>query len=201
MDTKNLINKVVKDRIDEWKPVIAKKNVFCSSCNRSIKKGTKVFWNFRTKKIKHQSVCINPFDQMVGKEWKKGKQENLGKDSYLDYLKSLHWHNKKKKYRQSGFIQSCWACSSTKKIEFHHRTYNRLGCEAMSDIIPLCTVCHSDLTAKYKSYSGYSDTFLWEFTTEYVTKKRESLSLSPIPNNLFSVKLITQPHNVPNRCK
>jgi hypothetical protein len=201
MATNNLVTKILKNKIDEWKPVTAKSNVFCDSCNRSIKKGTKVFWNFRTKKIKHKMPCINPFEHMVGKDWKKGKQENLGKESYHSYLNSLQWQKKKKDYRKSGFITSCWACGSNKKIEFHHRTYNRLGCEAMSDIVALCTICHSDLTFKYKSYSGYSDTFLWEFTTEYVTKKRQTLSLEPIPSHLFNLKLITQPHNVPHRCK
>jgi hypothetical protein len=201
MDTKNLINKVVKDRIDEWKPVIARNKVFCHACGLVIKRGTAVFWNVRTKKIKHRALCVNPFEQMVGESWKKGKQENLGRESYTDYLNSLQWKKKKKKYRKSGFLQCCWACEATEKIEFHHRTYNRLGCEAMSDILPLCSFCHKDLTIKYKSHSGYSDTFLWEFTSKYVISRRSYLGLSPIESRFLNIKLIKSPHNIAHKCK
>lgn len=201
MDTNNLVKKVVKDRIDEWKPVVSKNKVFCFSCGLVIKKGYNVLWNVRTKKIKHRKPCINPFDQMIGKEWKKGKQENLGRESYIDYLNSLQWQKKRKRYKKSGFLQSCWACEKTKKIEFHHRTYNRLGCEAMSDILPLCSFCHKDLTLKYKSYSDYSDTFLWEFTSNYIMSRRSYLNLLPLDKAWFSLKLITSPHNAAHRCK
>jgi hypothetical protein len=29
------------------------------------------------------------------------------------------------------------------RVHLHHRTYDRLGCEDLRDLIPLCEACHS----------------------------------------------------------
>lgn len=128
-------------------------------------------------------------------KWSKGNQVYLGQELYLSYLKSSKWSQKKKQYKRSGFKLDCWACDSTLNIQYHHRTYGRLGWEALSDIIPLCKNCHEDLTEQYKSKEFKNANHIWIETTEYIKNKRNSLSLFPMPERLFSLKLITNPHN------
>lgn len=129
-------------------------------------------------------------------KWHKGKQVWVGKDEYILYLKSKTWKNKKNKYKKSGFPTFCWACEAQNNIQFHHRTYNRLGWEPMSDIIPLCASCHNELSDEYKTHTSLDKNSLWNFTTDYVNNKRILLNLSPLSLKLFSESLITKPHNV-----
>ncbi len=128
-------------------------------------------------------------------KWNKGDQVYLGKELYLKYLQSKNWYNKKKKYKKSGFPLNCWACESNKKIEFHHRIYGRLGWEAMTDIVPLCNLCHKELTDIYNNLE-YKDNLLWSLTNSFIRRKRKSLSLENLPDQFFDDKLILKPHNV-----
>jgi hypothetical protein len=61
--------------------------------------------------------------------------------SYTEYLNSKHWADVKRRYRESSLPQNCMACDST-KVQYHHRTYQRVGCELLTDIMPLCDACH-----------------------------------------------------------
>ena len=40
---------------------------------------------------------------------------------------------------------SCCVCLSTKKLVVHHRTYERVGNEALNDCVCLCQKCHRKL--------------------------------------------------------
>lgn len=60
---------------------------------------------------------------------------------YERYLRSSHWRNLKRRYRASKYPQKC-KCGATERLELHHRTYERLGCERLSDLHPLCPSCH-----------------------------------------------------------
>lgn len=182
-----------------WKNVRATKDTVCCICNKQIRKYSPVLWNVETKKLRCRKVCINPFKHVNGKSWKKEKQEYLGQEAYNDYLNSKSWKRKKAKYRKSGFLTLCWACESNQKIEYHHRTYNRLGNEAMTDLVTLCNSCHKDLTNQYKSQKIYSDNALWTFTTNYIDSKRIANGLEKLPINLFDIKLITNPRNSINK--
>jgi 5-methylcytosine-specific restriction endonuclease McrA len=79
-------------------------------------------------------------------------------EKYKSYLKSDAWAAKKTRWIKSDYCKGhvCHAkgCTSTKRIEFHHRTYERLGNENLSDIVMLCRSCHS-LVHKLKR-SGFS---------------------------------------------
>lgn len=60
---------------------------------------------------------------------------------YQEYLQSDRW----KEIRQWALIfwdRRCVICNSKQKIEVHHRTYERLGHELLTDCIPLCAECH-----------------------------------------------------------
>jgi hypothetical protein len=80
------------------------------------------------------------FDSEIDWEWKqpKSNQHNL----YHDYLKSEQWAKKKKEVLDFWDYR-CALCGSNTRIEVHHRTYERLGHERLTDLIPLCNKCHT----------------------------------------------------------
>jgi hypothetical protein len=61
--------------------------------------------------------------------------------SYSEYLRSKHWSDVKRRYRESSLPQNCMACDCP-VVQYHYRTYQRLGCELLTDIMPLCGKCH-----------------------------------------------------------
>lgn len=69
---------------------------------------------------------------------------NLGLDNYRDYLSSEHWMYIKDKYF-AKHKRVCFVCKSDEKICLHHITYDRLGDEIDSDLIPLCEKCHNEV--------------------------------------------------------
>ena len=60
---------------------------------------------------------------------------------YREYLKSDRW-----KYIRDWILtfwdHRCAICNSSKSVQVHHRTYERLGHELTTDLIPLCDRCH-----------------------------------------------------------
>lgn len=67
---------------------------------------------------------------------------SLGFSTYNDYLRGEHWRRFKADYRASGRSMKCAVCEWT-KIQLHHHTYERLGCEYLSDVTPLCRIHHT----------------------------------------------------------
>jgi len=78
----------------------------------------------------------------------------LGFDSYEGYLASEHWKEFKRQYMISGKRAVCMVCNST-HIELHHHTYERLGCERLDDVHPLCAI-HHDAVHKWLSNRNLS---------------------------------------------
>lgn len=75
---------------------------------------------------------------------------------YSRYLKSKHWTDFKKRYRESGRKMTCFVCQR-KTIEFHHITYVRLGREESSRAViysATCTWKRSRTFGAKKSGSG-----------------------------------------------
>ena len=67
-------------------------------------------------------------------------------NKYLDYLKSQEW--KLKRDEVLVFWKGlCALCYSDKDVQVHHRTYERLGHELLTDLLPLCDPCHERHTA------------------------------------------------------
>jgi hypothetical protein len=65
----------------------------------------------------------------------------LGYPSYRDYLASGHWADfQARVYAAYGSV-TCVACDFPRP-SLHHVTYERLGRESLSDVIPLCSRCH-----------------------------------------------------------
>ena len=68
----------------------------------------------------------------------------LGFDSYWSYLQSPHWRSVAKRHHESDLPQSC-ICGADRSLQLHHKTYERLGAEALGDLILLCRGCHQDV--------------------------------------------------------
>lgn len=75
---------------------------------------------------------LNRFNEKFGR---------LGFSSYGAYLKSSHWRKFRERYAASGLPLCCVGCGSS-KYQLHHQTYEHLGEERLSDVIPLCRECH-----------------------------------------------------------
>jgi hypothetical protein len=63
------------------------------------------------------------------------------KTSYTEYLRSPEW----KARRAAALAKAghrCQLCNRAKRLQVHHRTYERIGQEAPSDLTVLCADCH-----------------------------------------------------------
>lgn len=75
--------------------------------------------------------------------------KDLGFASYSSYLKSSTWKKTKQKFFQSKFVMRlegylvCSCCKSSTKLNVHHKTYERLGKEKLTDLVLLCEECHN----------------------------------------------------------
>lgn len=78
-----------------------------------------------------------------GREWTKA--------TYANYLQSTHWLEfKAQALRHYG--HKCYLCDATGvQIDIHHNTYERLGGELISDVIPLCRDCHQGYEERKKA--------------------------------------------------
>jgi hypothetical protein len=69
------------------------------------------------------------------------KARALGYSSYSNYLKSSHWKDiRERQIREVGY--ECGACPSRVALQLHHKTYQRLGAELVTDLEWLCDLCH-----------------------------------------------------------
>lgn len=60
---------------------------------------------------------------------------------YQNYLQSVVWYDFRGKiFNERGF--KCELCKSSKNIQLHHLTYERLGNEQPEDVMVLCQKCH-----------------------------------------------------------
>jgi len=60
---------------------------------------------------------------------------------YKEYLQTAWWkHRRMVAFRRAGW--KCNRCKSSKKLQVHHRSYERLGHERHRDLEVLCRVCH-----------------------------------------------------------
>lgn len=69
---------------------------------------------------------------------------------YADYLMTDHWRQVRG-YALYRAGRACHLCASTDNLNVHHRTYERLGCEAPEDLTVLCRDCHAKFHDRYPS--------------------------------------------------
>lgn len=68
---------------------------------------------------------------------------------YNSYLASAHW----KEVRAAALDAAghrCQLCNTTRRLQAHHRTYERIGHELAGDLIVLCGSCHATFHGRLK---------------------------------------------------
>jgi len=63
-------------------------------------------------------------------------------DTYKDYMLTEHWRNFRASYYKRH-PKKCSECGTRKKIHLHHLSYDNIGRETDSDVIPLCIIHHA----------------------------------------------------------
>lgn len=69
-------------------------------------------------------------------------------EDYIDYMESKAWDKKRiKRLKKDSY--TCQNCGEKNKpLDVHHKTYERLGHERMSDLVSLCRQCHDETHGK-----------------------------------------------------
>jgi len=79
--------------------------------------------------------------------------QHLGFRSYREYLLSNHWKRTRKWLFYSGYVTRdsagnlvCSACQLPRTpLHVHHKSYQNLGYEPLTDLQVLCKDCHSEV--------------------------------------------------------
>jgi phage terminase large subunit GpA-like protein len=66
------------------------------------------------------------------------------RDKYIAYIKSPQWKEKRLRALKT-WGNVCQMCGSSNRIEVHHKTYDRLGKELMTDLMIVCHSCHEKI--------------------------------------------------------
>jgi 5-methylcytosine-specific restriction endonuclease McrA len=82
----------------------------------------------------------------------------MTREEYALYLESSRWAILRDEARER-FDNRCAICYSEEEIEVHHRTYDRLGDEWVSDLVPLCADCHQKFHGALAAYTGPDPNF------------------------------------------
>lgn len=99
------------------------------------------------------------------------KLELMGFRSYDEYLRSEIWKKFRKKYFRSKKRKYCMLCRKPNfDVELHHKSYDRLGTEKLTDVVPLCREHHEEVHRLLLSY--YNDKV--EYTLTIIAALRAS---------------------------
>ena len=71
-----------------------------------------------------------------------GRLETGGVMNYKVYLQGEHW-KLMRRLRLEVDSEQCAVCGSRNQLNVHHKTYDRIGAEKLSDLITLCQECHA----------------------------------------------------------
>ena len=96
---------------------------------------------------------------------------------YEAYINSDEWADKRRDFLASGLpTHECQACGKPRETGFHvhHRTYQRLGNEHLTDLVLLCPRCHQDLHRAHKRFTRLS-----VHTKKWIKRKRGLPLISP----------------------
>lgn len=111
---------------------------------------------------------------------------------YKTYIKSLAWREKKREWLWRGGPAYCFVCEEPmpkdgRGFNFHHRTYERLMNEKMTDLVLLCRDHHCQLEAEYKEIKGRIP--LWDWTYMFISIQRNKLGKKKIVNSVLEKHL------------
>jgi hypothetical protein len=67
---------------------------------------------------------------------------------YDQYMKSAQWRNISDLMKKLARFRCAHCGQGSTTLEVHHLTYERFGCERMSDLVVLCKPCHEKADKK-----------------------------------------------------
>lgn len=91
--------------------------------------------------------------------------EQQRKDEYAEYLRSDHWQ-RMRKVALWRWNYKCVVCGTKDNLDVHHKTYDRLGHEALEDLVVLCRSCH-EATHEYLRYQKEQARLLRDMYDDY----------------------------------
>jgi hypothetical protein len=115
----------MKDRNDRdrW----SKMGVLCEDCKATL--------------VAIELKELEDLDRNRANEFAESEIARLRSLPYAEYLQSEHWQTiRLEVLKRDG--DHCRVCNSEDRLEVHHRTYERLGCEDLEDLMTLCHDCH-----------------------------------------------------------
>ena len=98
------------------------------------------------------------------------KDTNEIAKNYTEYLKTEHWKNVKLRMMKSKYEYKCNCCSTKTLLQLHHKSYKRVDCEHLTDLIWLCSKCHKELHETYTSKNS-----LWSASRKLRKKKAKKV--------------------------
>lgn len=79
-------------------------------------------------------------------------------NSYLRYLKSPEWKEKRKMFLEM-VNNECEVCGSKNKLQVHHLNYNNIGEEVKEDVEVLCRDCHKNKEIEKGTELSYGEDY------------------------------------------
>lgn len=78
-------------------------------------------------------------------EGRESRLRALGYSDYGSYISSTRWATKRREYWDDPDLpKACGVCGTDEApLPLHHRTYERVGCERLEDLVPVCPNCHA----------------------------------------------------------
>lgn len=117
--------------------------------------------------------------------------------SYAEYLKSEHWGRARRAALEYADYR-CVLCNSSKHLEVHHNTYERIGTEAPRDLVVLCADCHARHHHVMPSPPKHVDKSLYERRGAIVAIGRMLLeSLLIRPEFISRAREVMNPNDFP----
>jgi ribonuclease HI len=135
------------------------------------------------------------------KHKKRIRKRRPTKEEYKKYLNSKHWKNVKERYNKSKLNKGCCImCGRKNKLNLHHKTYKRFGKERLSDLVYLCSYCHTDIH-EFLRENKNTRTNLWNAIKKYqkqnfVHKNNNTPKRSKFVEKEFKPKVILRKKNV-----
>ena len=84
--------------------------------------------------------------------------------AHAAYLRSPHWKELRKRWWASKYPKECYVCLGPNlPMDLHHRTYERYGCERLTDLVPVHKGCHRKIHNYHRKHRKLT---LWEATRE-----------------------------------
>jgi 5-methylcytosine-specific restriction endonuclease McrA len=84
---------------------------------------------------------------------REARQRELRFMPYREYLQTPEWlQAREAALKRARFM--CQVCSERSRLQVHHRTYVRRGCEHAADLIVLCEPCHQTFHERMELAEG-----------------------------------------------